>query len=357
MNTFLQIVATFVALLTVTQNIQLVQSWGELGHIVTARIAENLVTDDAQYMVNYLLHDTMPDVSMWADQIKSNVTYNWTSTFHTANIAEGADSYVPSRDCPAQNCVPDAITNYTMRLGNDDVTLDEQTFALKMIVHLYGDIHQPMNIAYLSDNHGLDDKGMFFDSFTNLQEIHQQTIIQQQMDKLYNGNTTQFVNALMQQFNETNVEQWTSCQNDTALVCPVEWASESAYIVFSSVYINEQGGRINSSTNFTLSDVYYEANRDDLSFRLIQGGVRLANALNVIGKTWRPPPTDQGRFGIILVSALCAGTAIAAAGALFLCLWRRQKGNNHSLFKYHYEPSVSYSPTANDGDYSRMVDA
>lgn len=346
----------FVTLAIVLSCISSVNAWGELGHRVTAQLADNLMSDDARYMTEYLLDDTMADVSMWADQIKSNATYNWTSTYHTATIAESACSFIQDRDCPAQNCVPNAVSNYSARLGNEDISLDEKTFALKMIIHLFGDIHQPMNIAYASDNHGLDDKGQWFNSYTNLQQIHQQSIIERVMNELYNSNITQFVDGLMQQFNETQIAEWTTCSNNTALVCPVEWASESANVVWSSVYTDD-GVKINKSTNFTLSDRYYDMHRDVLDLRLIIGGVRLMHVLNIVGSKWRPPRVKQDNFSVILVSALCAGTAFAAAMGLLLWWWRHKHlGGYNSLFKSNENEEPSYSATTN-GDYTRMVDA
>lgn len=138
-------------------NITGVHAWGAQGHRLVALLATARLTPIARSNVEWLLGpETLADVSSWADRSwQGNYqTYYW----HFLNIPPDATSYDRDRDCPRQprlpensaadrwrDCAVDRITYAATQLA--DVSLDraDRAIALKFLVHLVGDLHQPFH--------------------------------------------------------------------------------------------------------------------------------------------------------------------------------------------------------------------
>jgi hypothetical protein len=93
---------------------------------------------------------------VWADQyLEGN---NQTSFWHYVNIPLEATAYDRDRDCPVQpgiragsrgdrwrDCVVDRILYNQERLANPNLDRADRAIALKFLVHLIGDLHQPFH--------------------------------------------------------------------------------------------------------------------------------------------------------------------------------------------------------------------
>ncbi len=132
-------------------------SWGPQGHRLVAMIAATYLTGTARQNVSWLLgSQTLGDVSSWADQfIDGN---SQTSLWHYVNVPPFATSYDRDRDCPTQpgitaggrgdtwrDCIVDRILYNQERLANRMLDRADRAIALKFLVHLVGDLHQPMH--------------------------------------------------------------------------------------------------------------------------------------------------------------------------------------------------------------------
>jgi hypothetical protein len=102
-----------------------VRSWSKEGHILTCRIAQNLLEAGPAHVVENLLPDYVKgDLSalcVWPDQIRHWYKYRWTSHLHYIDTPDQACSYEYSRDCHDQHglkdmCVDGAIQNFTSQL-------------------------------------------------------------------------------------------------------------------------------------------------------------------------------------------------------------------------------------------------
>jgi len=138
-------------------------SWGAQGHRLIASIAEGRLTPVARQNVRWLLDGAaLADVAAWADEQEDGLRQ--TSSWHYVNIPGAAASYDRDRDCPRQpgaasgsradrwrDCIVDRILYHETQIA--DVALDraDRATALKFLVHLVGDVHQPF--------HALGDQG------------------------------------------------------------------------------------------------------------------------------------------------------------------------------------------------------
>lgn len=132
-------------------------AWGAQGHRLVAAIAEGRLTPVARQNVRWLLDGvSLAEIATWADAQEDDLRQ--TSSWHYVNIPATAAGYDRNRDCPRQprtasgsradrwrDCVVERILYAEMQVA--DVALDraDRATALKFLVHLVGDVHQPFH--------------------------------------------------------------------------------------------------------------------------------------------------------------------------------------------------------------------
>ena len=131
-------------------------AWGRQGHRLVALVAQDHLTPAAAANVKYLLGpDTMADVSSFGDDYRSE--HPETAPWHFVDIPKDAAAYDRIRDCPApsaattvtgadwRDCAVDRIPYFAGRLQDPSVSKEDKAFALKMLIHIVGDLHQPFH--------------------------------------------------------------------------------------------------------------------------------------------------------------------------------------------------------------------
>ncbi len=125
-------------------------AWGPQGHEVVATLAQARLTTRAQAEIDKLLAlesgATLASISNWADEQRSPLTAAW----HYVNFPKNTCTYDPARDCPDGSCVVGAINRQLAILGSA-APPEERLMALKYVVHLVGDIHQPLHAGHAED--------------------------------------------------------------------------------------------------------------------------------------------------------------------------------------------------------------
>lgn len=128
-------------------------AWGAQGHQVIAHIAQTKLSKNARLQIDHLLAQepgaTLETVATWADEHRSPATGRW----HYINFPRDSCTYDAIRDCPDGQCIVAAIDAQTAILagaGSDGQRLK----ALKYVVHLVGDVHQPLHAGYRDDKGG-----------------------------------------------------------------------------------------------------------------------------------------------------------------------------------------------------------
>jgi hypothetical protein len=155
----------FALLLGVTPNTA--RAWGSQGHQVVANLAQAQLSAKAKREVNRLLAlepgQTMASISGWADEHRSPATAAW----HYVNFPKNSCSYSAERDCPDGQCVVAAIDRQRDILASK-VTDEVRLRALKYLVHLVADVHQPLHAGYAEDRGGNSYQLQAFMRGTNL---------------------------------------------------------------------------------------------------------------------------------------------------------------------------------------------
>ncbi len=142
-------------------------AWGSQGHQVVANLAQAQLSAKAKREVDRLLAlepgQTLASISTWADEHRSPATASW----HYVNFPKNSCSYSAERDCPDGQCVVAAIDRQRDILAStasDEVRLR----ALKYLVHLVADVHQPLHAGYGEDRGGNSYQLQAFMRGTNL---------------------------------------------------------------------------------------------------------------------------------------------------------------------------------------------
>ncbi len=152
-------------------------AWGAQGHRLVARIAEAHLDPAAKAEVDRLLAtepgDTLASIAPWADQLRAEDPDlgKRSAGWHYVNMAEDGCIYDPPRHCRDGDCVIEALKAQSARLADRSLSDAERLQALKFVVHLVGDMHQPMHAGYGHDKGGNTYQLQFNERGTNLHSL------------------------------------------------------------------------------------------------------------------------------------------------------------------------------------------
>ncbi|MEO6497614.1 MAG: S1/P1 nuclease [Mucilaginibacter sp.] len=240
-------------------------AWGVEGHRIVGQIAESYLTKKAKKEIAKILGtESIAMTSNWADFIKSDPAYNYLYNWHFINFKSGLQEEEVQAYLAADTAV-DAYTkiNFAVaELKNTALSPEDKILYLRVLIHLVGDIHQPMHTGHPEDLGGNKIKVMWFSESKNLHQIwDEQLILFQQLS--YTEYTSAINHATSEEINE-----W---QHD-----PVsKWVYQS-YQLAGKIYgdIKQPDQRLDYKYNFNYVSL--------LNQQLLKGGVRLAGLLNEI---------------------------------------------------------------------------
>jgi len=237
-------------------------SWGVTGHHTVAKIAENHLTPKTQAAIKELLgKETLPEVSTWADEIRSNPDYKFTGAYHYVNLPAGLnfEQFVTAiKALPMDNAYK-IIQKCEMDIANPQKSKQAKVTALKFLVHVIGDIHQPMHVSHAEDKGGNDIQITFNGDGSNLHSLWDSGLIEQE-DLSYEKMAVAYDTATPAQ-----ITKW---QSDNLLI----WLWES-YQVAEILYKE-------AAENPKFEKEYYDEHIATLQNRILKGGIRLAGVLN-----------------------------------------------------------------------------
>lgn len=135
-----------------------VQAWGRQGHELIADIAESELAPDAAARARRLLaiedRRHLREIAAWADTIR--LTRPETGPWHYVNVPIADSGYEASRHCPQGRCIVNQLRQQLVWLGDCALLAPVRLEALKWVVHLVGDIHQPLHVGDNGDRGGND---------------------------------------------------------------------------------------------------------------------------------------------------------------------------------------------------------
>jgi len=246
----------FVLILSTSQ----AMSWGQTGHRVTAQIAEHYLSYEAKTAIAQLLNnEDLAEISTYPDEMRSNPSEFWQETanpWHYVNVHAGKT--YDEMEKPDEGDAVSALAYFSKQLKSDKSSLEDKQLALKFIVHIVADLHQPLHSGTDIDEGGNQIKVKFFWEDSNLHRVWDSELIDRQ--KL---SYTEWSHKLQRKILHTNYHQWQE-------VDPKVWITESAKIR-AGIYPKPEE---------ELSWDYQYKHLPTIKKRLQMGGVRLAAYLN-----------------------------------------------------------------------------
>lgn len=152
-------------------------AWSQKGHDVTAAIAHRHLTSTTSHAVDSIFGGrSMVYWANWMDNASHNYPYEYTRTWHYRNVDSSGD-YYKSAPNPAGDVIT-ALNGQSAILASGEATPEQSELALKIVVHLMGDMHQPLHMGRLDDLGGNRVKVKFFKHDTNLHSVWDSNIVE-----------------------------------------------------------------------------------------------------------------------------------------------------------------------------------
>lgn len=240
--------------------------WGMTGHRVVGEIADMYLSSKARRAIKDILGDeSLAMAANWADFIKSDTSYNYLSPWHYTDMKGGLshDEVIRTLDADTGINLYAKLNFVIGELKNKQLDKDKKIFYLRLLVHLVGDLHQPLHVGGRTEDAGGNRvRVIWFSDSTNLHSVWDEKLIEYQ--KL---SYTEWAKALA----HTTKAQRLSWQKE-----PIqEWFFES-YQLAQGVYaeITKPYQRLSYRYNFDHAET--------INQQLLKGGVRLAGLLNEI---------------------------------------------------------------------------
>lgn len=248
------------AAVLLTLNFQ-AHSFGLTGHRVIGEIAEQHLSRKAKRMVKQLLVDQdMAEAATFPDEQRSNPSEFWQKTaspWHYVNVHEGQ----VYKNAPPEGDAVTALDMFSQQLKSKETSLVTKQLALKFIIHIIGDLHQPFHTGTDLDQGGGTIKLTFFGKQTNLHLVWDEHLIDNQ-ELSY----TEWSHRLNRKISKQQVKAWSQ-------IDPKIWIAES----------NELRLGLYPEDTQLFYDYQYQA-MPIIKQQLQMGGIRLAMYLNDLFK-------------------------------------------------------------------------
>ncbi|MFT3826660.1 MAG: S1/P1 nuclease [Chitinophagaceae bacterium] len=240
-------------------------AWGMQGHRIVAQIAESYLSSKARKQIQQILgYESMAMTSNWPDFIKSDPSFSYLSNWHYINFKAGlTDSDI--QNYLQQDTATDAYTKInflTAQLKNKDLEQSKKIMYLRLLIHIVGDIHQPMHVGRFEDLGGNKIKVLWFNEPANLHSVWDEKLIDYQ---------------------QLSYTEYTTAINHTTKEQRLDWIKQpvSQWIIDSYQIAQQLYGEIKEADQ-KLSYRYNFDHVETLNNQLLKGGIHLAGLLNDI---------------------------------------------------------------------------
>lgn len=266
-------------------------AWGDQGHRIVALVAQHYLSARSQARVQALLaQDTsglttdtsMANEATWADRYRdsdrdgAHVHYEHTWRWHFVDLELQSPDLagacfgeprlpprLPASDGPARDCIVDKVDEFEAELASRRTSPAERLLALQFLLHLVGDLHQPLHAA---DDHDAGGNRVRVSARgERAGNLHQywDTVFVEELGE----SAPQVAYALCQHIGPGELAAWRRGR-------PQDWAMESYGLAQRVAY-----GELPAPTvrgRYRLSARYLRDSREVVALQLSRAGVRLA---------------------------------------------------------------------------------
>lgn len=281
-------------------------AWGDTGHEVVGEIAERLLSVDPTTMnsVQSIIGLEPLQVSAtWPDRVRSDERFSEFAPYHfTTNFKD------PHKH--SEKDLNTVLNKYPPLLVDRSIPAAEQAMALRFIVHMVGDTHQPLHVGNEFDRGGnncsvqFSASGRGDGSKMNLHFVWDTAII----NAMINDWKREYPDV--KYFGATDIARILMAKYPDILAGPVsvdpqEWMAESTALRKSGIvypdqldedkrpYCMKKAGEISPAEMPRLGPEYFVSAREVVEKQLVKAGVRLAAFLKLALRNRESAVVDQ----------------------------------------------------------------
>ncbi|WP_226390793.1 S1/P1 nuclease [Penaeicola halotolerans] len=234
--------------------------WGQTGHRAIGQIAEWHLNKKAKARIKQILGaESVAMASVWMDEIRSDEAYDYTNTWHWVTIPDGQqyDKTIQEKGGDAY----EATVRIIEELKAGGLTKEKEWEYVKFLIHMVGDLHQPLHVGRGDDRGGNNVRVNWFGQATNLHSVWD--------SKMIDGKAisyTELAQHLNMAASKNKIKEW---QQATV----VEWMAESMECRPMVYDVPED-----KNMGYEYSYKYFSLAEE----RMLLAGIRLAGVLNEI---------------------------------------------------------------------------
>lgn len=263
-------------------------AWGKTGHRVVAAIADAQLSGLAHAEVKEILggEESLDDAANWPDEMRADPSAFWQTTatpWHYVTLNGITYDHAPKEGDALQ-----ALEHFRAVLRDPKASLVDKQLALRFVVHLVGDLHQPLHAGKCCDKGGNDVKVSWFGKPTNLHAVWDSALVDEEQLSF-----SELAAKLERHTAPQDVIAWWN-------VNPRDWITESAELrdtVYPPVpkLVKGRKRKGKGAPLPDLSYTYVHQFTPLMERRLQQAGVRLAAYLNDVFSSPQPiaPPEPR----------------------------------------------------------------
>ncbi|MBC8770350.1 S1/P1 nuclease [Arenibacter sp. BSSL-BM3] len=232
--------------------------WSKTGHRTIGEVAQQHLSRKAKRAINSLLNgEGLALASNYADEIKADRSYAKFGPWHYVNFP--ADKKYTEVQPSGEGDIVKGIEKCIEIVKDKNSSAVDKKFYLKMLIHLIGDLHQPMHVGRLEDKGGNDIHLQWFGRGTNLHRLWDSNMIDD-----YGMSYMELANNLPR-LNKSEIK---NIQHGNLY----DWVEESQDVA-NELYLSVEEGE---KLGYAYSYKYWETVEQQLQ----KGGLRLAKVLN-----------------------------------------------------------------------------
>jgi hypothetical protein len=235
-------------------------AWGPKGHALVGQIAWHFLSQSGRQNVQKYLGDMPVDVAAnWMDSMRSNYEYDFMKPWHFVNFEKGA-AYSPT---PEENILNRITYSFNELQHKQLLCSDQVNFDILVLMHLVGDIHQPLHAGYGDDKGGNARQVEYLGSVkTNLHHIWDENLVDRP------GVTLESILQLQQQLTTAQLPNPKSFKF-------TDWMNESRSLADVAY----------DFPDYRLDEAYAQKGEAIVKTRLLYAGIRLAAMLDKLFAT------------------------------------------------------------------------
>ena len=251
-------------------------AWGKTGHRVVAAIADTQLSGLARAHVREILGqgESLDEAANWPDEMRSDPAQFWQKTstpWHYVTV-----NGITYDHAPSEGDALEALNHFKRVLQDPKANLADKQLALRFVIHIVGDLHQPLHVGKCCDRGGNDVKVTWFGKPTNLHAVWDSALVDDEQLSF-----SELAAKLERHISDKQLIAWWD-------INPRDWISESAeyrdslYPAAADMPKAKKGEKRKKGQPVLpdLSYSYVYRFTPLMEQRLSQAGVRLAAYLN-----------------------------------------------------------------------------